>query len=94
MTSSDARSVAAHVIRHLAHAQKRGRATNLDDLAAALPVGRSDVREVVTQLHAEGHVDAQRMRLTMTGLVVAAALDGCKLREPVRRERPALVRVA
>jgi len=86
--SFDVRAVAAHVIRHLAVHSSRGRAVRLDDLASAINVRRTDVRDVVTRLHEEGHVDAKRMRLTMTGLAVAAALEGCKLREVRRPSAP------
>lgn len=94
MNVVDARALAAHVIRHLAHAQHRGRAVRLDELAESVGVRRTDVRDVVTRLDVEGHVDAKRMKLTMTGLAVAASLEGCKLREPRRREKASVARVA
>lgn len=84
MTSFDSRSVAAHVLVALARAQSMGRAVRLDELADDVGVRRTDVRETVTRLHAEGHVDALRLRLTMSGLALAASLDGCKLKEPRR----------
>jgi hypothetical protein len=87
MSSLDVRALAAHVIRHLAHEQSRGRAVHLDELATELGVRRVDVRHVVTSLHQEGHLDAKRMKLTMTGLAVAASLDGCKLKEPRAPEK-------
>lgn len=90
-----AKAVAAHVIVSLAGSQQRGRAVHLDDLATDIGVRRADVREVVTRLHAEGHVDARRMRLTMTGLALAANLASCKLREIARGvEAPTMMRVA
>ncbi len=76
----DRPAVAAHVLRHLARSAQRGRLVRLDELASDLGVRREDVREVVTDLHAEGHVDAKRMRLTMTGLAIAASMKECKLR--------------
>lgn len=82
MSSLDRRALAAHVICHIAHEQSRGRAVALDELADTIGVRRVDVRHVVTSLHQEGHVDAKRMKLTMTGLAIAASLDGCKLKEP------------
>jgi Mn-dependent DtxR family transcriptional regulator len=91
MTSLDllsSRGVAAHVILGLAAAQARGRTVRLDDLAERIGVRRSDVRAIVSRLHAEGHVDALRLRVTMTGLAIAASLRECKLREP--RARPEL----
>ncbi|MBN9162089.1 MAG: hypothetical protein BGO98_29100 [Myxococcales bacterium 68-20] len=78
----DPKAVAAHVLRHLAREQARGRLVRLDDLACAIGVRRGDVRRVVAGLHAEGHVDAARMKLTMTGLALAAAMRDSKLREP------------
>ena len=78
----DPKAVAAHVLRHLAREQARGRLVRLDDLACAIGVRRGDVRGAVTSLHAEGHVDAARMKLTMTGLALAASMRGFALREP------------
>lgn len=69
----------------MAMEQSRGRLVRLDELADAVGVRRVDVRHVVTKLHAEGHVDAKRMKLTMTGLALAASMRDCKLREPRRR---------
>jgi hypothetical protein len=84
MISDFNRSIAAHVLVTLAHAQSRGRAIRLDELATEIGVRRPDVRETVARLHREGHVDALRLRLTMTGLALAATLDGCKIKEPRR----------
>jgi Mn-dependent DtxR family transcriptional regulator len=81
----DLHSVAAHVLVTLARAQARGRAVRLDEIAESIEVRREDVREVVSQLHAEGHVDAYRMRVTMSGLAIAAALRGETLRAPRAR---------
>lgn len=92
MTSFDVHALAAHVIRHLAAEQSRGRAVHLDELADAIGVRRVDVRHVVSQLHAEGHVDAKRMKLTMTGLALAVSMKDCKLRE-VRRKSGTVARV-
>jgi hypothetical protein len=41
------------------------------------------VREIISHLDAEGHVDGKRLRLTMTGLILAASMQGATLR-PVR----------
>jgi transcription initiation factor IIE alpha subunit len=65
----------------LARAKQRGRAVRLDELAQEIGVRRDDVRDVVTSLDAEGHVDARRMRLTMSGFAIAVAMRECKLRE-------------
>jgi hypothetical protein len=94
MTTSNLRPVAAHVLRHLARAQSRGRLVRLDELACDIGVRREDVRQAVSSLHAEGHVDAQRMRLTMTGFAIAASMRECKLATPRLRERPSQISVA
>ena len=79
MNTFDTRAVAAHVIRHLAREQSRGRGVHLEELAEDLGIRRVDVRHAVTRLHQEGHVDAKRMKLTMTGLAIAASMKDCKL---------------
>jgi len=93
MTSLDNKSVAAHIIVALAEAHAKGRVARLDDIATDIGVRRADVRAVVTRLHAEGHVDALRLRLTMSGLALAAALDGCKLPEPRSSSHPVAARI-
>ena len=93
MTSLDHKSIAAHVVVSLAHAQELGRAVRLDELASDIGVRKEDVRNVVTRLHAEGHVDGLRLRLTMTGFALASSLAGNKLREP-RRYEERIARVA
>ena len=90
----DRKAVAAHVLRHLARAQSRGRLVCVEDLANDMGVRHEDVRDVVTSLHAEGHVDAQRMRLTMSGLAIASAMRECKLRSARIEERPSQLHVA
>ncbi|HVH44295.1 MAG TPA: hypothetical protein VM925_18210 [Labilithrix sp.] len=75
------KAVAAHVLRQLAREQSRGRLVRLDELACAIGVRREDVRHAVSSLHAEGHVDAKRMKLTFTGLALAAAMRDCKLKD-------------
>ena len=92
MTSLDNKSIAAHVVVTLSAAQAQGRALRLDELASEIGVRKADVRNVVSCLHAEGHVDAMRLRLTMTGLAIAASLSSCKLteaRQDVRLQRVA-----
>lgn len=85
MTNSKA--VAAHVLRHLARAQQKGRNMELATLASDIGVRREDVRHVVTSLHEEGHVDAKRMKLTLSGFAIAAAMRECRLADanPARR---------
>lgn len=93
MTTLDTKSIAAHVVVMLSHAQELGRTVRLDELASEIGVRKADVREVITRLHAEGHVDALRLRLTMTGFALATSLVDCKLREP-RHHEESLSRVA
>ncbi|MDF2696214.1 MAG: hypothetical protein K0S65_4597, partial [Labilithrix sp.] len=93
----DRKAIAAHILRHLARAQSRGRLVRLDELASEIGVRHEDVRHVVTNLHAEGHVDAKRMKLTMMGLAIASAMRECKLREvrsPRSIERSSHAKVA
>lgn len=83
--------LAAHVLRALADAQVEGRRMDLDTLAAELGVEsddattqegvrvkklrREDVRAAVSQLDAEGFVDASRMRLTLAGFAMGSSLS-------------------
>jgi hypothetical protein len=99
IASLDTKAIAAHIVVMLAHAQELGRPVRLDELATEIGVRKAEVREVVTRLHAEGHVDALRLRLTMSGFALAASLAGCKLREPRHAdacayEQPRLARLA
>ncbi len=92
-TSLDTKSIAAHVIVILSRAQADGRALRLDEVASEIGVRKADVRHVVTRLHAEGHVDAMRLRLTMTGLALATSLASSPLRD-TRRQDVRIQRVA
>ncbi len=83
----DLKAVAARVLRYLAREQSRGRLVRLDELAGEVKVRRGDVRKVIASLDAEGHVDAQRLRLTLTGLALAAAMRTSTLRKPRRSKR-------
>jgi DNA-binding IscR family transcriptional regulator len=76
----DRKAIAAHVLRHLAEAQARGRLVRLDELAVEIGVRRKDVREIVSRLHAEGYVDAQRLKVTMTGFLLASSMRGSPLK--------------
>jgi len=80
MTTDSLKPVAAQILRHLANAQAKGRVVRLDELATDIGVRREDVRHAVSCLHNEGHVDAQRMKLTLSGFAVAASMRECKLR--------------
>lgn len=76
-------TVAPYVLRELARAQKSGRVMDLLALSRAIEVRRDDVRRVVSALHAEGLVDAMRMRLTLRGFALGTALLAMEL-PPVR----------
>ncbi len=92
-TTIDKKTLAAHVILTLHLAQRRGRAATVETVADELGVRKTDVREVVSLLHREGHVDGQRMRLTFTGFALAISLRGCRLRD-LRSAPEASVRAA
>ena len=77
----DRKAVAAHVLVALSVAAEEGRSVTVADVAETIKVRRGDVREVVSQLHAEGHVDALRMRLSMTGLALARNLAKSTLKK-------------
>jgi DNA-binding MarR family transcriptional regulator len=87
-THLDLKAIAARILRHLAQEQERGRLVRLDELACDIGVRRGDVRKVVTSLHAEGHVDAQRMRLTMSGLALVTSMRAFELRAARVVQRP------
>ncbi len=89
-SSLDSHALAAQVLVALARAAQKGRNITAADLAETLQVRRPDVRDVISRLHAEGHVDALRMRLSLSGLALAKAFSACKAK-PVRREAPAVV---
>ena len=85
---TNTKAVAAHVLRHLARAQQKGRNIHLETLASDIGVRREDVRHVVTSLHEEGHVDAKRMKLTLSGFAIAAAMRDCHLARARRIPMP------
>ena len=78
-TDLDTRALAAHVLRVLA--KPRAKVITIDDLSRRVDARREDVRAVISQLHREGHVDALRMRATMSGLAVATSMRSCKLKD-------------
>ena len=73
------RKLAPYVLRTLARYQKQGRMANLQTLVDEIGVRRADVRKTVSALHREGYVDAMRMRLTISGFVLGAALVDVEL---------------
>ncbi len=86
----DRNALAAHVLVALARAARAGKNVTALDLAETLKVRRGDIRTVISQLHAEGHVDALRMRLELSGLALARAFAKSKLK--VARKVPAAAR--
>ena len=68
------KTIAAHVLRTLAAAQRTGETLTLDALTTRLAIRRTDVRSTLSALHREGHVDVQRMRLTLSGYALGTAL--------------------
>ncbi len=82
----DRHALAAHVLVALARAARSGRNVTAADLAEILKVRRGDVREVVSTLHAEGHVDALRMRLELSGLALARAFAKSSLKASRRSD--------
>lgn len=90
----DRPTLAAHVLRFLALAQKADRVVTLATLTRALGVRRTDVRAVVTSLHREGFVDALRMRPTLAGYALGRAFARerlAALRRPEAASSVALV---
>lgn len=86
--SIDSKTLAAHVLVVLARAQRARRVITAHDVSTDLDVRKADVKSVVARLHHEGHVDALRMRLTLSGLALAEALTKSALR-PLRQARVA-----
>lgn len=87
----DHHALAAHVLVALAQAARAGRTVTVKDLAETLCVRRGDVRAIVSRLHAEGHVDALRMRLHLSGLALARAFAKLSLKSARRPTKPAAV---
>jgi transcription initiation factor IIE alpha subunit len=75
--------LAGHLLKTLAQAQQRGRQMTLEELVEEVKARRVDVRTTMTMLHREGHVDAVKMRLTMSGFLLGVALEDKELR-PLR----------
>lgn len=75
--------LAGHLLKTLAQAQQQGRQMTLEELVEEVKARRVDVRTTMTMLHREGHVDAVKMRLTMSGFLLGVALEDKKLR-PLR----------
>lgn len=76
--------LAPYVLRLLALAQTKGRPITLLDLSRELGVRKGDVRAAVSALHQAGHVDALRLRLSLSGFALGVALASRPLK-PLRR---------
>ena len=83
-------ALAAHILLHLATAQKKGRPMTLLTLSRAVGARRVDVRGVVSALHRGGYMDATTMRLTLTGFAIGASLRLAQ-RPSLRASRPARI---
>lgn len=84
----DSPTLALHVLRALAAAQREGQKLDLAALARAIRVRRPDVRRVLSALHREGYVDVLHMRPTLAGFALGAALASAEL-PPLRAPSPA-----
>jgi Mn-dependent DtxR family transcriptional regulator len=68
------KTLAPHVLKALVQSQMNGRRATLQTLVDDLFVRRADVRATVNALHAEGYLDATRLRLTMMGFAHGVSL--------------------
>ncbi len=82
------RVLAPYVLRTLASAQTKGRPLTLRDVSRELGVRQGDVRAAISALHRQGYLDALRLRLTLPGFALGAALASRPL-PPLRRAAPA-----
>ena len=83
--------LAIHVVKRLTIAQTEGHLLSLQDLADELGVRKTDVRDIISVLHAQGYVDALRMRPTLAGFAIGSATSDAEL-APIRKAvRVALV---
>jgi hypothetical protein len=85
-------TLALHIVRYMAIAQQKGRLTSLDGLVEALKVRRTDVRAVLSKLHAQDYLNVATMSLTLRGFFLGASLTSAKL-PAIRAPRPALAAV-
>ena len=81
--------LAIHVMRAISRSQRRGRGVCLEELAREVGARKADVRAVVSALHAQGFLDALRLRLTLAGLAIAEALRGQAVVDVRRRSSSA-----
>lgn len=90
MTTPNDSAIAAHLLATLFRLREQRSAVTLETLAANVAVRRRDVRRVLSSLHREGLVDILRMRLTLRGLALGAALSASALRSVRTRARAAV----
>ncbi len=74
-------AVALHLLRALVQSGEDGRATHLEELSEAIGVRKADCRRALSTLHRQGYVDVLRMRPTLSGFAVGAALREAPMRE-------------
>ena len=85
--------VSLHLLRAIAKAAARGRATDLEALATDIGVRKVDCRAALSTLHRQGYVDVLRMRPTLTGFALGASIRNATL-DPVRGATVAATRAA
>jgi len=85
--------VSLHLLRAIARASARGRATDLETLSAEISVRKVDCRAALSTLHRQGYVDVLRMRPTLQGFALGASIRNATL-DPVRTLAPAATRAA
>jgi len=85
--------LAIHVMKRLTIAHTEGDLLSLQDLADELGVRRNDVRATISALHAQGYVDALRMRPTLAGFAIGNAVSDAEL-APIRKALRVALRAA
>lgn len=71
--------VSLHLLRAIAKASARGRATDLETLATEIGVRKVDCRAALSTLHRQGYVDVLRMRPTLQGFALGASIRNARL---------------
>lgn len=86
-------AIAIHLLKAMTRAQRDARLLDLEQLSSEVGVRRSDARRVLSSLHREGLVDVLRMRPTLAGFAIGAAVADETL-SPLRRPRAVASRAA
>jgi hypothetical protein len=89
-----AKTLAPYVLRFLALNQINSRRTTLETLVDELKVRRADLRQTISALEAEGHLDSLHMRLTLTGFALGVGLVDVELASLRQPRRPKMVAIA